>query len=569
MGARQSSPQPVVSVVREEPYPAVSGADGLSLSQAEKCNACRLDVDTKITTSNVKLKRERGMFTPTQCKLYEEDLGRVNNRYLSVGDFLAKLQTGAYSTPVAEKPGEQFCQELTVTPEDAEAMRQSEKLDTAKFKRGRIRKVSGASFSEETKAKFIPSIPFNMSFEARKAAMGPRGTTVFQPVNETFTVTQMTVYHPSPIRIDSVQADAMLSLNDPTDRAAKYIVLIPLRAMNSGSPSNLFFSKIAKQLFTVKEPRPDTGEYEETTIPTGNDWALDKLFTLSGEGGASRVKNGFFTWTGVAGYERFNKGTVRDGNTNITTFGWRQTEGLTAPQYILLDTPLDINTEDMATLTQSLPVTPPREAIHPIPAQTNLVYHKSSEPPAPDTLSGKGVCGITNLCEGFTTGTVDESFLKTCPGAKCDPFLQNAARSAEDNSIFTPERMFALYFNLMIAIAMFLGAYLALNLVKDDYDYTVRNFSEQLGQAIAIWAKGISDKVGKLRSAVSTGTSLLQGKQGGLEGLASSFKDTGGLDKLASSFKDTGGLDKLASSLKGKEGDLKSLASSIGDALKK
>ena len=559
MGGSQSTPT-ITNVVKEEPYPATTGADGISLSQAEKCNGCRLAVDTKITTSNVKLKRGIGAISSTQCKLYEQDLARVNSKYMSVADFLAKLQLGSYSTPVSEKPagadgkgGEQYCQDLTVSETDAAAMRENEKLDPAKFKRGRIRKVSGSSFSEETKAKFIPSIPFKMSFEARKAAVDSKGKTVYLPVNETFSVTQMTLYHPSPVRIDSVQADAMLSLNDPTDANATYIVLVPLKAVNSGNPSNTFFNKIARALTSIKEPNAGTGEYQDTTIQTGADWSLDKLFTLTGDSGSSKVKNGFFTWTGVAGYERVNKGTVRSGNTNITTFGWQQTEGLKAPQYILLDTALDINHDDMALLTLSLPVTPPTEAIHPIPAQTFLVYHKASEPPAPDTLSGKQSCGTGNLCEGFTTGIAREGF-EGCPGARCDPFLQNAATLSNTDSVFTPQRMFALFFGFLMTVAMFLGAYLALSMIKDNYDLSLRNFAEQAGQVLAVWAKGVSDKTKALGSVISSGTSLLQGKENALENLSSAFKAKG---------------EGLAKSLEGKgEDSLKELAGKGEEALK-
>jgi hypothetical protein len=492
-------------VVREEPYPGTLGADGLSLSQAEKCNACQLGVNTKITTSNVKLKRQSGAITATQCKRYPEDMTRVQNKTLSVGDFLARLQTGRYSQLVSDSKStsDQYCQELSISDEDAAKMRESGTMDASKFKKGRIHKVSGASFSEETKAKFIPSIPFQMDFTARKAAMD-KGKIAYKGVSESFTVTQMTMYHPAPIRIDSVQADAMLSLNDPSDPAAKYIVLIPLKAVNSGNPSTSFLSKIAPRLFDVKEARPDTGDYQETTIPTGADWALDKLFTLAGDSGSSIVKNGFFTWTGVAGYERYNKGVSFEGNTHVTNIGWRQTAGLSAPQYILLDTPLDINPEDMAVLTQSLPTTPPTEAIHAVPAQTNLIYYKASEPPAPDSMSGKQTCGTGNLCEGFTTGIAHETFAG-CPGARCDPFLQNAAQMSGKDSFFTPERMFAFFFGFMTVIAMMLGAYFALILVRDDYDFSLRNFSEQAGQALAVWYKQAAAKIQGLRSLASMG----------------------------------------------------------------
>jgi hypothetical protein len=200
-----------------------------------------------------------------------------------------------------------------------------------------------------------------------------------------------------------------------------------------------------------------------------------------------------------------------EGNKHVTNIGWKQSEGLSAPQYILLDTPLDINPEDMAVLTQSLPTTPPTEAIHAVPAQSNLVYHKASEPPAPDSMSGKQSCGTGNLCEGFTTGIAHERF-EGCPGAKCDPFLQNAAQIADKDSLFTPQRMFALFFGFMTVVAMLVGAYVALMMVRKDYDFSLRNFSEQAGQALAVWFKQVSAKIQSVRSLASMGSGgLLSG----------------------------------------------------------
>jgi hypothetical protein len=520
MGGGQSVQ--VQYVVNEDPYPGGEGASGLSLSQAEKCNACRLGVNTKITTSNVKLKRQVGSISPDECRRYAEDWNRVN-KSLSVPDFLAKLQTGRYSKLISENTtGDQYCQELSISDEDAAAMRESGNLDQSKFKGGRIRKVSGSSFSEESKAKYVLSIPFEMFFAAKKAAVDANGRFVYQDVSETFKVTQVTLYHPAPIRIDSVQADAMLSLNDPTDPGAKYIVLIPLRAVNSGAPSIEFLNKIAGQLVSIKEPRPDTGEYQEVTIPTGAEWGLDKLFTLTGEVGSSTVKNGFFTWTGVSGYERVNKGTRWEGSKFITDIGWKQTEGLSSPQYILLDTPLDMSSESLTNLTLALPATDASEALHPVPVQTNLVYHKASEPPAPDTVSGKGACGLGNICEGFGLGDIDPTFLNNCPNAKCDPFLQNAVAISNGENLgwFTPERVFGLIIGFFSLIAMLLGAYLALLLIRDDYDVTLQRYSEKLGKIGAIFYFNLfgTKTPAPAASGSNAGPSLLDDAAGALSG---------------------------------------------------
>jgi hypothetical protein len=296
----------------------------------------------------------------------------------------------------------------------------------------------------------------------------------------------------------------------------------------------MFFNKIAPRLFGVKEPNPATNEFEEITSPTGADWSLDKMFTMTGTEGVSLVKNGFFTWTGVAGYERYNAGTVTSGNIRTTTIDWKQTTAIEAPQYILLDTAIDINTEDMATLTQSLPVTPPSDAIHPIPGQSNLVYHKRSEPPAPDTLSGG--CSASPIlggtCEGFTVSKRSR-----------DPFLRNMAEAiGKGDDMFTPERIFAIVFSILALFAMVVGAYFALRLISEGYDITVRNFAEKIGSALGKWAKGVSQTINTIRSLGSP-MSLLQGSAG-----------AGGLASQASGL------------LKGNAGDLVSSLKKQGEA---
>jgi hypothetical protein len=68
--------------------------------------------------------------------------------------------------------------------------------------------------------------------------------------------------------------------------------------------------------------------------------------------------------------------------------------------------------------------------------------------------------------------------------------------------------MFAIFFGFMTVVAMFLGAYIALVLVRDDYDFSLRNFSEQAGQAIAVWYKQAVEKfkgVGNLVNMVKGG----------------------------------------------------------------
>jgi hypothetical protein len=483
-------------VEQVDPFPAVmSGADGISLSQTEECNGCRLGVDTRTTTSSVTLKREGSAITAEQCDNYKADVDRVANNTFGKSDFVMNLRMGSYARDVSNVGGNRYCEEVSVLDDDPSG---SKILDTAVssfkanieklIKGGRIRKVnSGSAFSENTKIKIIPSLPFNMTF----AAVGMKGA------EATFPVSQMTLYYPSPVRLDSVQADALLSLNDPSDPTAKFIVLIPLKSGDTGKPSSEFFNKIASQTLSLREPSPSDGRYAEPTIQTGADWSLDQLFTLNeATTGATfrNVKNGYYTWIGMpAGdYERYLKRTVQgpDGAT-VQYYGWRVRSDASTPRYIMLDTPLDISATDLAYLTQAVPQTPPLSAIHPIPINLGAVYHKPTEPPAPSPGSGAGatVCGLGNICEGFGIGDVDPTFVKNCPNAKCDPFLQNAISIANGENVgwFTPNRVFGLVIGFFSLIAMLLAAYLALKLINEDYDLTLQRYSEQLGKIAAIF----------------------------------------------------------------------------------
>ena len=556
MGGRQSRPSPPPPpVVIEEPYPTVDSADGISLSQATMCNDCQLEVDTKITSSNVKLLRELGDISSTQCQRYNQDMERVKKNYMSLADFLQNLQSGQYAKGVAEepasgsRPAQGYCETVGITDESAAAIKNIDEVES-KLTRGRIRKVSGSGdFSAGTKARFIPSIPFKMSFKGKKVVQVGNKTRS-QAFDTPFTVTQITLYYPSPIRIDSVQADAMLALNDPSDPGANFIVLIPLKATNTGEKSADFVGKIAKFIPMVSQYDAASGTYPTKDIQTGAGWALGNIFTLGEEkNGLSTVKNGFFTWTGVAGYER-----VKTVNTATEIrYTWRPRIGLSAPQYFLLDTPLDIDSADLGTITNGLTMTPSAEANHPIPPNPLLVFHKGSVPPAPDTLSGTtsggSSCGIGNLCEGMVDYTaqpnwgkvgnqlgmasdvlkgeysevLDDPFEKSCPGARCDPFLQNAIRNNKNTSLFTPRNMFTLFFNLMVLIAMLIGAYVAMNMVGNDYDLNLRNLAEQIGKVMAVWAKSISNKTPSI--SMPTIENSLSGLSAKFPGATSKFSN--------------------------------------------
>lgn len=504
MGGRQSTPVAAPRVVEQvDPFPDASiGANGIALSQTEECNGCRLGVDTRTTTSSVTLKREGSVITAEQCDKYKVDVDRVVNKTLGKTDFVMNVRTGSYARDVSNVGGNRYCEEVSLLDDDPTGSKILDAADTSfrdniknLLKGGRIRKVdTGSAFSENTKLKIVPSLPFNMTF----SAVGMKGSSA------TFPVTQMTLYYPSPVRLDSVQADAILSLNDPSDPQAKFIVLIPLKTGDTGKPSAEFIGRIPEQATGLREPSPVDGRYTETTVQTGADWSLDKLFTLNTAESTQTirsVKNGYYTWVGMpAGdYERYLRRTARgsDGAT-INYYGWRVRSDASTPRYIMLDTPLDIAGGDLSYLTQILPQTPPSAAVHPIPIKIGAVYHKTAEAPAPSPGSGGGVnvCGLGNVCEGFSIGEIDSTFVKNCPNAKCDPFLQNAISISKGENVgwFTPDRVFGLIIGFFSFIAVLLGAYLALRLINEDYDTTLQRYIEQLGKIGAIFTFNLFGK---------------------------------------------------------------------------
>ena len=490
-------------MVIHDPIPSGLGADGISLSQAVKCKDCTLEVDTNISSSTVKLTRELGDISKTECASYIRDGLKVSQGILGLQEFLAKLRAGEYARETTTQDGQVYCQMLGISEENAAKVKTPQDITDDKLERGRVRKLASAgSYSSGTKARFIPSIPFKMKFKATQIVESS-GPTQSVPLETEVNITQMTLYYPSPVRIDSIQADAVLSLNDPSDSSAKAIVLIPLRGSSGGGEATQFINKIAGNLVTVSEYDRATGTYPSADIQTGSDWSLGKLFTVGTEGKDNMVvKNGFFTWTGLGELEPY----IKSSTPFEIRHSWRRKAGSSAPQYFMLDTPLSFDSTDLATITRSLPPTDPSQAISPIPNVSSMVFHKDAEAPAPDTISGRtGSCGIGNLCEGYANIGIAKEPFEGCPGGKCDPFLQNAKKIASDGSqFFSPQNMFGLFFNFLVAVAMFVGAYIAMQLISEDYELPVRDFSIGAGTVAAVWAKGLSKvsvpSIGKLKS---------------------------------------------------------------------
>ncbi len=539
MGNEASQPAP--TVIEDEP-PAGSGQssmvypnrpetprlDGVSRSLANECNECKLQVVSGISSSSVKVSREFGVVSQRQCMRYATDLKRVRDKMMSWQDFLTNLQAGRYLRNLENG----YCEQVELPPpaEEEKLPTKVEEFDEGKLRSVRIQKLSSGGFSADTKAVFTPSIPFKIRFSSGG-----------MPAVD-ITVNTMTLYHPSPLRLEGVQSDAVLSLNDPSFGDPKHVVLIPLVGRNVPSQSVDFLQKIMSQVVYVSEPEPSTGQYLGKDIATGANWTLSKLFSVEPSGdGNFDVMNGFYGWSGMPTLERKRieeNGTIR--------YSWVET-GNPAPHYIMMDTPVVCSPADLSILTSRLPVTPASDAIHAVlyssnPFQRGIV-HKQGPPNCPTT---KETFKVSDIKDAYALGNTElQAYMEGAPEEEaCDAWTLWARASTGKG--FTAQQIVAVIFNATVFIAMCLGAYLALNAVLRLYDVEYSEVSKTIGKLSAVFAKNLQQKVTALNQKLATLP-------------MSPFAIPSG--KLAAG---QGDLSKLATG----EGDLSKLAAGEGDLAK-
>jgi hypothetical protein len=537
MGGGQSTPSPPPPPrITQDPYPSQRGLTNLSLAPGTTaaCVNCDIGLDARATTSSVKLMRDFGNISDVECQRYQKDLDAVRANELSFRDFFTNLQDGVYSRPVSERTDEfgvkrEYCEQVMFGDEDAAKVNSLAEFNAniGKLKTVRIRQVTGGgSFSSGTKAKFKLSIPIKAKYVAQLNKSSPPvkrlvrnpwrwettpGTDTMTPIFEEITISMLTMYHPSPLRIENVQHDAVLSINDPSDPSARTVILIPLKTSNTGDESADFFNKLAKHLTTISAADSVTGLYPETDIPTGNDWNIKQIFWLDkpGADNISKVTDSFFTWMGAGSYNRVVLKGIFDPPGGEIHYGWKP-DGVQV-RYFMLQTPVSISTTDLSFLTRSLPPTPAEEAIHKIPdpatsGNPKTLYKKATGPGA------SANCGVvrermTNPGQGdilaslFTGGGM-EDLLVGADGTplidknSCNPFLDNAKKATAEPSLFTPTKAAAFFFNFMILIALAVGTWLGLFfVVNKNFDYSFMNFSKDAGKVVGTLALQTSGRV--------------------------------------------------------------------------
>jgi hypothetical protein len=483
MGGGGSRPAPPPTVVEQEPpkgsgqssiiyadRPDTPRLDGLTRSLSNDCNGCSLQIKSGISSSSVKLSREFGEVTDVQCKRFTTDWKRVNEKQMSFQDFLGNLQAGRYLRNLNNG----YCEQVILSPEELQKVKKPEQFDMNRLESVRIQKLSSGGFSSDTKAKLTPSIPFKLSF-----------------MGQEITVKTMSVYHPCPLRIEGIQPDAVFSLNDPSfDDGSGYIILVPLIAKNTADPSIEFFDRVLPQINAVTAPEA-TGQYMTRNIATGTNWSLTKVFSaVDTAGGSFEVKNGYYEWKGMPALER-----VREDGNNTITYSWKES-GKPSPRYIMLDTPVAISSSSLSSITQSLPVTPSSDAIHAVlyssnPLQRGIVHKQG--PPNPSCMR-----------ESFADmNGVKEEF--------CDDWTAWAQNSEPKG--YTTQQIFGLIFNVLVFIAMGVGAYIALSAVLREYHDGLSNVSTGLGKITAMVFKSLRQKAGEMKGM----TSMMQNPLAGLK----------------------------------------------------
>ena len=406
---------------------------------------------------------------------YQRDLKKVRDRMMSWQDFLNNLQSGKYLRNLNNG----YCEQVELSSEVAQKTTKVEEFDEGKLRSVRIQQLSSGGFSADTKARFTPSIPF-------KARIVAGGTTT--DIN----VKSMTLYHPCPLRLDGIQPDAVLSLNDPSFDNPNYVVLIPLVGRNVAANSVDFLQKIMSEVVSVSQPDPSSGQYIGKDIPTGANWTLSKLFDIQPSGdGNFNVMNGFYEWKGMPALER-----KRTDGPGTITYSWVES-GTPSPRYIMLDSPVSCNPADLAILTSRMPVTPSSDAIHAVLYSSDInnrgIVHKQGPPGA--TCATKETFTDLQGVYGLTGTSVQEE-------EACDAWTLWAQATAGKG--FTTQQITTVIFSVLVFIAMAVGTYIAFAAVLRFYDVEYSELAKNVGKLTAVFARNLQQKAAAVKSGIGS-----------------------------------------------------------------
>lgn len=267
---------------------------------------------------------------------------------------------------------------------------------------------AGERFAASKKMFITPDKPFQMSFN---------GTS--------FAVTQMAIYRPSPIRIDNVQADAVLSLNDFSDPEATHVILIPIASGVTYGAAGDFIGRIMQNVnaFTTNET---TKQFNPLTVPVGNDWSLTNVLPTGRGQDNNEVSIGYFQWN-AGELERY----ARIDTPSLIRWGWRQKPG---------------------GVTTIMTYEPVRVSYATSSYISTLPYAPSSESaPAP----GAGYVFRQGAC------------LTCSDKPSVDPAKLEAMREDAKNAFLNPVSVVAALVGIIVGAATLIASYYALSWVLD------------------------------------------------------------------------------------------------------
>jgi hypothetical protein len=153
-----------------------------------------------------------------------------------------------------------------------------------------------------------------------------------------FTFSELLLYYPAPVRVEGLQADAVLQCNSGTELE----IFIPLKKGSTTGASGAFLSAVSQRLDPATSAglgivNKDSNQYERFDIVTGQDWSLTNLVTTDAP---------YFTWVDST-LEQYVKADLMCDR----YIGWRSKPG---PQVIYFQNPVPVSAADIDKLTATV-----------------------------------------------------------------------------------------------------------------------------------------------------------------------------------------------------------------------
>jgi len=153
-----------------------------------------------------------------------------------------------------------------------------------------------------------------------------------------FTFSELLLYYPAPLRVEGLQADAVLQCNSGTELE----IFIPLKKGSTTGASGAFLSAVSQRLDPATSAglgivNKDSNQYERFDIVTGQDWSLTNLVTTDAP---------YFTWVDSTLEQYVKVDLMCD-----RYIGWRSKPG---PQVIYFQNPVPVSAADIDKLTATV-----------------------------------------------------------------------------------------------------------------------------------------------------------------------------------------------------------------------